>query len=85
MPSIGPHQAQSLPLYGIQATPACLVNDESYCLGPAVTRVEQPLREASALAVETLFGIIDARREGRPDPELIQKLIPPTLAVRSSC
>ena len=54
-------------------------------LDPAVTRVEQPLREASALAVETLFGIIDARREGRPDPELIQKLIPPTLAVRSSC
>lgn len=54
-------------------------------LDPAVTRVEQPLREASELAVETLFEIIEARRDGRQDPELIQKLIPPTLAVRSSC
>ena len=54
-------------------------------LDPAVTRVEQPLREASELAVATLFEVIEARREGRQDPELIQKLIPPTLAVRSSC
>lgn len=54
-------------------------------LNPAVTRVEQPLREVSELAVESLFGIIDARREGSSDPELIQKLLPPTLAVRSSC
>ena len=54
-------------------------------LDPAVTRVEQPLREASELAVETLFSIMEARREGRPDPDLIQRLIPPTLVVRSSC
>ena len=54
-------------------------------LDPAVTRVEQPLREASELAVETLFSIMEARREGRPDPDLLQRLIPPTLVVRSSC
>lgn len=54
-------------------------------LDPAVTRVEQPLREASELAVETLFSIMEARREGLPDPDLLQRLIPPTLVVRSSC
>lgn len=54
-------------------------------LDPAVTRVEQPLREASELAVETLFDIIDARYKGSPDPEPLQRLIPPTLAIRSSC
>ncbi|MBR5033843.1 MAG: LacI family DNA-binding transcriptional regulator [Bacteroidales bacterium] len=54
-------------------------------LDPAVTRVEQPLREASELAVDTLFSIMEARREGRPDPDLLQRLIPPTLVVRSSC
>ena len=54
-------------------------------LDPAITRVEQPLREASELAVGTLFEIMEARREGRPDPELLQRLIPPTLVVRSSC
>jgi cytidyltransferase-like protein len=53
-------------------------------LDPAVTRVEQPLRQASELAVDTLFRIMDARKAGEPDPQL-QKLIPPTLVVRSSC
>ena len=54
-------------------------------LDPAVTRIEQPLREASEIAVETLFGIIDSRREGLPEPTVCQRLIPPTLVVRSSC
>jgi LacI family transcriptional regulator len=54
-------------------------------LDPAITRVEQPLREASELAVETLFSIMEARREGRSEPEVLQRLIPPTLVVRSSC
>lgn len=54
-------------------------------LDPAVTRIEQPLREASSMAVETLFGIIDSRREGLPEPAVCQRLIPPTLVVRSSC
>lgn len=53
-------------------------------LDPAVTRVEQPLRQASELAVDTLFRIMDARKAGEPDPQM-QKLIPPTLVVRSSC
>ena len=54
-------------------------------LDPAVTRVEQPLREAGQIAVDTLFEIINARRAGRPDPAPRQLLIPPTLVVRSSC
>ena len=54
-------------------------------LDPAVTRVEQPLREASELAVDTLFKIIEARRSGRPDPDILQKFIAPTLVIRSSC
>lgn len=54
-------------------------------LDPAVTRVEQPLREAGQIAVDTLFEIIGARRAGRPDPESKQILIPPTLVLRESC
>ena len=54
-------------------------------LDPAVTRVEQPLRQASEMAVDTLFEIIGARREGRPEPALLQQQIPPTLVVRASC
>ena len=54
-------------------------------LDPAITRVEQPLAEASGLAVDTLFAIMDARRQKKPDPGLLQRLIPPTLVVRSSC
>ena len=54
-------------------------------LDPAVTRVEQPLREAGQIAVDTLFEIIGARRAGHPDPPSRQILIPPTLVVRESC
>ena len=54
-------------------------------LDPAVTRVEQPLREAGSLAVETLFTLMDARREGLPEPPPLHQLIKPTLAIRSSC
>ena len=54
-------------------------------MDPAVTRVEQPLREAGQIAVDTLFEIMDARRAGRPDPPSRQILIPPTLVVRGSC
>jgi LacI family transcriptional regulator len=54
-------------------------------LDPAVTRVEQPLREAGELAVRTLFSLIESRAAGLPEPPPVQKLIPPTLIVRSSC
>ena len=54
-------------------------------MDPAVTRVEQPLREAGQIAVDTLFEIMDARRAGHPDPPSRQILIPPTLVVRGSC
>lgn len=54
-------------------------------LDPAVTRVEQPLREAGEIAVDTLFSIIDARQKGLPEPAPRQLLIPPTLVVRDSC
>ena len=54
-------------------------------MDPAVTRVEQPLREAGQIAVDTLFDIISARRTGHPDPPSKQILIPPTLVVRESC
>ena len=54
-------------------------------LDPAVTRVEQPLREAGSQAVETLFAIMDARRKSLPEPAPRHLLIPPTLVVRDSC
>lgn len=54
-------------------------------LDPAVTRVEQPLREAGSKAVETLFDIMDARRHSLPEPAPRQLLIQPTLVVRDSC
>ena len=54
-------------------------------LEPAITCVEQPLRESSELAVDTLFAMMEARRQHLPDPELVQQLIPPTLVVRESC
>ena len=54
-------------------------------MDPAVTRVEQPLREAGQIAVDTIFEIMDARRAGRTDPPSRQILIPPTLVVRGSC
>lgn len=54
-------------------------------LDPAVTRVEQPLREAAAEAVETLFSIMEARSQNLPDPEPLHLLIKPTLVVRQSC
>jgi len=54
-------------------------------LDPAVTRIEQPLREAGEVAVNTLFSLIEARQNNLPEPEPLQKLIPPTLVVRSSC
>lgn len=54
-------------------------------LDPAITRVEQPLREAGNQAVETLFGIMDARRHSLPEPAPRQLLIQPTLVVRDSC
>lgn len=52
---------------------------------PAITCVEQPLRESADLAVETLLSIIESRLQNAPDPELVQKLISPTLIVRDSC
>lgn len=54
-------------------------------LDPAVTRIEQPLRESVEIAVETLFDIMAARRAGEPEPEVRQQLILPTLVVRASC
>lgn len=54
-------------------------------LDPAITRVEQPLREAGIQAVETLFAIMEARSQSLPEPAPRQLLIPPTLVVRDSC
>ncbi len=54
-------------------------------LDPAVTRVEQPLRESGEIAVKTLFSIMEARRTNAPEPEPLHLLIPPTLVVRDSC
>lgn len=52
---------------------------------PAITCVEQPLRESAELVVDTLFSIIDARRLGNPDPEPLQQLVSPKLILRDSC
>ena len=54
-------------------------------LDPAVTCVEQPIREGTEIAVNTLFSIMEARREGKPEPDPLQQQIPPTLVVRGSC
>ena len=54
-------------------------------LDPAVTRIEQPLREVGEIAVRTLFSLIESRSAGLPEPPPVQQLIPPTLIVRSSC
>lgn len=54
-------------------------------LDPAVTRIEQPLKEAGETAVEILFNIMEARSKGLPEPKALQQLIKPTLVVRSSC
>jgi len=54
-------------------------------LDPAVTRVEQPLREAGEVAVNILFSQIESREAGLPKPPPVQKLIQPTLIVRNSC
>lgn len=52
---------------------------------PAITCVEQPLRESAELAVETLLSIIQSRAQNGPDPELVQRLIAPSLIIRDSC
>lgn len=36
-------------------------------------------------AVETLFDIMEARRQSLPEPAPRQLLIPPTLVIRDSC
>lgn len=54
-------------------------------LEPAITCVEQPLRESAEIAVETLFSLMEARRQNAPEPESLQKLIRPALVVRGSC
>ncbi len=54
-------------------------------LDPAVTCVEQPLREGAEIAVNMLFSIMEARRKGQAEPETLQQQIPPTLVVRGSC
>ena len=54
-------------------------------LDPAVTRVEQPLREAGEIAVRTLFSLIESRNAGLPEPPPVRKMLLPTLIVRHSC
>lgn len=54
-------------------------------LDPAVTRVEQHVKEIGQMAVDILFQIMEARRAGLPEPEAEQCLITPTLIVRASC
>ena len=54
-------------------------------MNPPVTRVEQPLQEAGAIAVETLFSLMEAHRAGLPTPDPVQQLVRPTLIIRDSC
>lgn len=54
-------------------------------LDPAITCVEQPLHQSAQIAVDTLFSIMEARRQGEPEPERMQQLIRPNLLVRGSC
>lgn len=54
-------------------------------LDPAVTRVEQPLREAGEIAVQTIFSLIESRNAGLPEPPPVRKMLLPTLIVRHSC
>ena len=54
-------------------------------LDPAITRVEQPLREAGEIAVRTLFTLIESRDAGLPEPPPVRKMLLPKLIIRSSC
>ena len=54
-------------------------------LDPAVTRVEQHVKEIGQMAVDILFKIMDARQAGLPEPAAEHRLIAPTLIVRASC
>ena len=54
-------------------------------MNPPVTRVEQPLKEAGEIAVETLFSFMEAHRAGLPYPAPVQQLIRPSLIIRESC
>lgn len=60
-------------------------NDFLEFMEPAITCVEQPLRESAELAVETLLSIMESRTNNAPEPELLQQLIPPAIIVRDSC
>lgn len=60
-------------------------NDFLEFMEPAITCVEQPLRESADLAVETLLSIMESRTNNAPEPELLQQLIPPAIIVRDSC
>ena len=54
-------------------------------MNPPVSRVEQPLREAGKIAVDTLFSLMEAHRSGLPRPAPVQQLVQPTLVIRDSC
>ena len=54
-------------------------------MNPPVSRVEQPLREAGKIAVDTLFSLMEAHRSGLPRPAPVQQLVQPTLVIRESC
>ena len=54
-------------------------------LDPAITRVEQPLREAGEIAVRTLFTLIESRDAGLPEPPPVRKMLLPKLIIRRSC
>ena len=54
-------------------------------MNPPVSRVEQPLREAGKIAVDTLFSLMEAHRSGLPRPAPVQQLVQPTLVSRESC
>ncbi|MBQ3942433.1 MAG: substrate-binding domain-containing protein, partial [Bacteroidales bacterium] len=54
-------------------------------MNPPVSRVEQPLKEAGKIAVDTLFSLMEAQHSGLPRPAPVQQLVQPTLVIRESC
>ena len=54
-------------------------------LDPAVTRVEQHVKEIGQMGVDILFKLMEARQTNLPEPAAEHRLITPTLIVRASC
>lgn len=57
---------------------------ESAFFWPALTTVRQRLVDVGRLAVQTLHGMVEARRNGRPQPPAALRTLSPELIVRES-